>query len=131
MDLLDARPAVCEVTLTCARMLCRARSLVLLAFGLIDDVKTDQRLDSRAPEEAERFEAPCDKAGHLCCRVVGRGAIPLPRFKGKTTPLRASYRRHRIGKARARIPLPIKHRNLRPSTMFLLRFSFYHLDFKS
>jgi hypothetical protein len=27
--------------------------------------------------------------------------------------------------------LPIKHRNLRPSTMFLLRFSFYHLDFKS
>lgn len=82
-------------------------------------------------EEAERFEAPCDKAGHLCCRVVGRGAIPLPRFKGKTTPLRASYRRHRIGKARARIPLPIKHRNLRPSTMFLLRFSFYHLDFKS
>lgn len=29
-------------------------------------------------EEAERFEAPCDKAGHLCSRVVGRGALPPP-----------------------------------------------------
>jgi hypothetical protein len=27
--------------------------------------------------------------------------------------------------------LPIKHRNLRPSTMLLLRFSFYHLNFNS
>jgi hypothetical protein len=112
-------------------MLCRAKSLVLLAFGLIDDAKADQRLVSEAPEEAERFEAPCDKAGHICCRVVGRVAIPLPRFKGKTTPLPASYRRHRMGKARAQIPLPIEHRNCCPSTMLSLRFSLYHLNFNS
>ena len=130
VELLVERPAVCEVTLTYARMLSRATESSFASswadrrFG---DRSTDCLWNS---EEAERLEAPCDKAGHLCMRVVGRGAVPLPRFNSQNHPSSASYP-HTADSRHAPISRlqPIYHRNLRAPTMLSLRFSLYQFTF--
>lgn len=71
-------------------------------MGLIVDWESDLRLACASlGARLKDFEAPCDKTGHLCSRVVGRGALPLPRFKGKT-PLFARHTRTPQTKGHAR-----------------------------
>lgn len=130
VELLVERPAICEVTLTYARMLCRATGLVLLAVGLIDDFETDQRIASGARRRLKGLRLHVTKLGVFCRHVVGRGAVPLPRFKCKTTPLQASYPHTADSRHAPRFRLqPTHHRNPRAPTMLSLRFSLYHFTF--
>jgi hypothetical protein len=92
VELLVARPAVCEVTLTYARMRCRARGLVLLALGLIDDSKSDQWLASGPRGRLKDLRLHVTRLGIFAAALLVVERFPLPRFKAKTHPSRSVIR---------------------------------------
>lgn len=132
MELLVARPAVCEVTLTSARMRCRAKGLVLLALGLIDDSEGVQWLASGARRRLKDLRLHVTRLGIFAAALLAVELFPLPRFKAKTTPLAASYGRHRTATARVLTPddcrLTTESSRLLP-TMLSLRSTLYHFTF--
>jgi hypothetical protein len=64
-------------------MLCRAKRLVLLTFGLIDDAKTDQRLASGARRRLKDLRLHVTRLGIFAVVLLVVELFPSPALKAK------------------------------------------------